>query len=152
MRRSSSLLGLVCLFVLGLVVALGTAQKTTIFTFDNDLEGLTVHRGLWHWSDRASVGWKVPPGGDGFALYSTPGQGDELYSEFIPLDFGLNYSITYFMASRWPESGTFALHKLSVDGVYLEDIQNYYDDSDPTNKQWATVTGYVAPGPHTLVR
>lgn len=151
MIRLTSTFGLVTLFLFS-IVTLGLSTDN-IFDFEDedDFEDFTVHRGFWHWSDRASVGWRVPEsGGDGFALYSTPGEGDELYSEFVPLDFGLNYSITYFMASRWIHSTTFALHKLSREGDYLEEIVNYYTDSLPDNTEWMTVTGYVEPGPNTL--
>ncbi|KAF2358963.1 hypothetical protein FHG87_010271 [Trinorchestia longiramus] len=128
------------------------AQSDTYFeyTFDEDLGDLTVHRGIWKWSDRAGMAYKVPPGPDGFAVYDTPGEGDELYSEFIPLDFGLNYSIVFFFSSRYEQSTTFALHKLSYGGEYLETVADYTHLSDPQNEDWITVTGYVPPEKNAL--
>lgn len=147
-----NILLLVCspvgLLVISIVATLGSA---TDITFDNDLEGFHVNRGIWKWSDRASVGWRLPDGGDGFAVYSIPGEGDGLYSNLIPLDFGLNYTVTYFVASKWIASTTFAIRKLSGGGEYLENVQDLTTNSDPHNTQWMTASGYIEPGPDTLV-
>ena len=116
------------------------------------MEDMTIHRGKWHWSNRANVGWKLPDGSNGFALYNDPGEGDEFYSEFIPVEYGLNYTITFFIASEWRESTTLQLQKLSRGGEYLETIIDFYKLSSPDNTEWVTRTGYVPPGQNALVR
>ena len=128
-----------------------TSATVYQFNFDTDMDGMTVHRAKWHWSDRANVGWKVPAGSDGFAIYSTPGEGDEFYSQQIPVENGLNYTITYFLASEWPESTTLQLQKLAKNGDFIELIDDYYRESDPYNTKWFTKTGYVPPGQPSLV-
>ncbi|XP_047736901.1 uncharacterized protein LOC108679295 [Hyalella azteca] len=128
----------------------GQSDTNFYFTFDEDLQGLTVHRGTWKWSDMASMQYKIPPGKEGFAVYDTPREGDELYSEFIPLDYGLNYSITFFFNSKYEQGTSFALHKLSRGGEYLHTIADYTHMSSPSNNQWLFVEGYVPPEANAL--
>lgn len=130
-----------------------TAQTNTKFdfSFDSSLDGMTSNRGIWNWKDRASLEWKVPDGRDGFAVYDQAGEGDELFSAFIPLEYGLNYSMVYFTNSKYYQGTTLQLHKLALGGHYLQTITDLSSLSSPLNDEWMFVSGYVEPEANALV-
>lgn len=131
---------------LALILPGQVTADETIFHFDYDLEGMSTSNSVWHWSNRGDIGNRIPSGGGGFAVLSVAGDGDQLFSADIPVQYGLDYSLTYFLSSELDAGTTLQLQRIATDGTVIEVIVDLTSQSKPSNTKWLTHSGYVAPG------
>lgn len=139
-------------FCFALILGSQVSAEETIFHFDYDLEGMSTSSSSWHFADRGDIGNKIPSGGGGFAVLSAAGTGDQLFSENISLQYGLDYSITYFVSSETDAGTTMILQKRSTAGSAAVTISDLSSTSTPSNTGWMVASGHVEPTDDATVR
>ena len=105
---------------------------------------MMVLRGKWHWSNRANLGWQVPAGiTDGFAVYTEQGEGDTFFPLEVDAEFGLSYSMQYYVSSEVEGGTTFDVVLLKSNGELIEVLQSLSGNSHPDNTEWLQASGTV---------
>ena len=124
-----------------LAVLPAVRSEPILYDFESDLGSFVSNRDIWEWTDRESFDWLLPEGGDGFAVLYSTGTGDELYVPEVDIQNGLEYEISFFIASEFTASTTLQIQQLSLDGNVIEIIEDFSVLSAPTNSEWMLRTG-----------
>lgn len=128
--------------VLGLLVA-ATGAHQQVFDFENGMESWSSYRGSWQWTNRGNLANTLPGSTeDGFVVMEEAFHSDELYTPYFDASLGINFTMRFFLRSRWVASSNMYvdLHEQGRPKENFLDLQEY---ATPDSDSWITVNGEV---------
>lgn len=115
------------------------ANTAFIFNFENDLEGWIPTNDYWRWADKSGLHGTIMPAFDkGIAVMDKRSKSDQLSTPFITAPQGGNFTMKFYVRSRYAMSNTFDVYTRNRYNIVRKflDLRHY---SMPTTSGWTTV-------------